>query len=106
MRAWLSTTRRGGSRGGGLVLVGDHPLLNEVRDLHSHPGPETQGHRVSYPELGGVTAPEWLEVVSQTDFASSVHLKMSSLIFPFQFLMKDYCQALVQILVPTGPQVK
>ena len=64
MRAWLSTTRRGGSRGGGLVLVGDHPLLNEVRDLHSHPGPETQGHRVSNPELGGVAAPERLEVVS------------------------------------------
>ena len=81
MLAWLSTTRRGGSWGGGLVLVGDHPLLDQVGDLHGHPGPETQGHGVSYPELGGIAAPQRLEVVSQTDLASSVHLrekKMSS----------------------------
>ena len=78
MRAcrWLSTTSRGGSNGGGgLVLVGDHALLDQVGDLHGHPGAETQRHGVSYPELGGVTAPERLEVVSQADLAPSVHLR-------------------------------
>lgn len=55
------------------LLVCDHSLLDHLWNLHGQPRSQTQGHGMGNAKLGSIARPQGLEMISQTNFASTIH---------------------------------